>query len=70
MEYLYGIDENIFNNRRTTVRMLEDVASSLALILGELSRKTSRVDNLEEAIRRQPEETQKLRDTLVQRESR
>lgn len=58
------------NYRRTTVRMLEDVASALALLFGELGRKTLRINKLEEIVKCHPTEIQKMRNTLVERDSR
>lgn len=56
--------------RRNTARMMEDIASALTLLMGELNRKMLHTHNLEEELRRHSQEIQTLRETLLDKDSR
>nr|XP_045623397.1 myosin heavy chain, striated muscle-like isoform X2 [Procambarus clarkii] len=56
--------------RRSTARMLEDIASALALLIGELNRKSLRNLNVEDELKRHYEEIEFRREALLKRETR
>ncbi|XP_069949395.1 uncharacterized protein [Cherax quadricarinatus] len=56
--------------RRSTARMIDDIASALTLLLGELNRKSLRNCNMEVELARHYEEIQLLREALLKEEKR
>ncbi|XP_042875711.1 cingulin-like isoform X2 [Penaeus japonicus] len=56
--------------RRSTLRTLEDITSAMTLLLGELTRKTSRSHTLEEELQRCSFEIESLREAALQKEAR
>lgn len=56
--------------RRCPVRVLEDVGSAVALLVGELSRKTQRITRAEAEASHLRNELQSVHENLTQRDSR